>query len=47
MMRSWEEKIKNAFGKSGYAQHEYEVDVSGVHDNVEANVEDGYHTMKR
>jgi hypothetical protein len=47
MMRSWEEKLKFAFGKSGYAQHGYEVEVPGVHDNEEANVEDGYHTIKR
>jgi len=46
MMRSWEEEVKFIFPNTE-EEYLYEVAVPGARDNEEANVEDGYHTMKR
>ncbi|KAF8247380.1 actin-like ATPase domain-containing protein [Wilcoxina mikolae CBS 423.85] len=47
MMRTWEEKVKFTFGNSEDAEDDgYEVNVPGVPDNDETNVEDGFHSMQ-
>ncbi|KAF8244868.1 hypothetical protein K440DRAFT_646743 [Wilcoxina mikolae CBS 423.85] len=45
MMKSWEETVKFTFGNLD-AEHEYYVNVPGIRDNEEANVQDGCHTMQ-
>jgi hypothetical protein len=48
MMRTWEEKIKFTFGSNTELEDDgYEVNVPGIPDNDETNVEDGFHTMQK
>ncbi|KAI5812785.1 hypothetical protein BZA77DRAFT_323306 [Pyronema omphalodes] len=43
MFRTWEEKVKFAFGNS--KDTSYEITTAGVPDNAAKNVEDGFHTI--
>ncbi|KAF8245037.1 actin-like ATPase domain-containing protein [Wilcoxina mikolae CBS 423.85] len=45
MMRTWEEKVKFTFGNTTDPEAVYEVNVPGVPDNDDTNIEDGFHFM--
>ena len=44
MFRTWEEKIKFRFGNNTNFE-DLEVNVPGIADNPEKNIEDCFHTM--
>jgi hypothetical protein len=45
MIQAWEESVKFTFGNT--SEDEYFVNVPGLHDDEDCNIEDGCHTMER